>query len=159
MTTGKWLLAAALVLGLLPRVAAAEYWRYETDSGSTAFTDDARNIPAKYRASAVKIAEESLLTYKRLSVVEAIRATPLGVAAAAAPVAEPVAAPPRDVPAADRLVFDVEGIPMEVETNGKPIRIERHSTMHADGEYTQYGPGSTTIVRQGDTPLIYIDER
>jgi hypothetical protein len=155
MTAGKWVIAAALAVGLLPRVAAAEYWRYETDSGSTAFTDDAKNIPTKYRAGAVKIAEESLFTYKRLSLVEPIQPTPHSVA----PTAEPVAPPQREAPATGRLVFDVEGIPMELESNGEPIRIERRSNMHADGEYTQYGPGSTTIVRQGDKPLIYIDER
>src|SRR5215831_12750105 len=92
MTAGKWLAAAILALGLVPRAAGADYWRYETDSGSTAFTDDAKNIPAKYRASAVKIAEEPLATYRKLTVVQKNAApTPKSVAA-------PLVAAPAPVP-------------------------------------------------------------
>ena len=81
MKAGNWVIGAALALGFVPSPAAADYWRYETDSGSIAFTDDAKNIPAKYRESAKQIAEESLFTYPRLSIVQPdARPTPRGVA-------------------------------------------------------------------------------
>jgi hypothetical protein len=172
MTAGKWVIAAALAFGLLPRVAAAEYWRYETDSGSTAFTDDAKNIPAKYRASAVKIAEESLSTYKRLTVVEPIKPpTPRGVAADAAAVpvfpwpAGSVAqapAPARDNHPTDRIAIDVEGVRIDVDPESEePIYIDKQQYTDVDGNYIDhngYMP-PTTIVRRGDKPLVYIDER
>ena len=76
MTAGKWLSAAALALGLMPGVAAADYWRYTTESGSLAFTDDVKNVPAKYKASAERIKEEKLESYHRLSIVDSATATP-----------------------------------------------------------------------------------
>jgi hypothetical protein len=171
MTAGKWVIAAALVFGLLPRVAAAEYWRYETDSGSTAFTDDAKNIPAKYRASAVKIAEEPLTTYKRLSVVETpVRsATPRSVAPEAAavpvfpwPVGSVAQAPARENHPSDRIAIDVEGVRIDVDPDSEePIYIDKQQYTDANGDYIDHGGymAPTTIVRRGDKPLVYIDER
>jgi len=170
MTAGKWVIAAALALGLLPRVAAAEYWRYETDSGSTAFTDDAKNIPVKYRASAVKIAEEPLTTYKRLSVVEPIQpATPRSVGADAAavpvfpwPVASAAPAPARENHPTDRVSVDVEGVRIDVDPDqDEPISIDKRQYTDADGSFIMHGDYMvpTTIVRRGDKPLVYIDER
>jgi hypothetical protein len=170
MTAGKWVIAAALALGLLPRVAAADYWRYETDSGSTAFTDDAKNIPAKYRDSAVKIAEESLFTYKRLSLVDPIKpATPPSVAnqAPAVPVfpwpAGSVAqAPEADRHPRDRVSVDVEGVRVDVDADNsdEPIYIDKQQYSDENGYIDRNGfMPPTTIVRRGDKPLLYIDER
>jgi hypothetical protein len=169
MTAGKWVIAAALALGLLPRVAAAEYWRYETDSGSTAFTDDAKNIPAKYRASAVKIAEEPLTTYKRLSIVEPVQPTPSRVAPEAAavpvfpwPVGSAAQAPAGENHPSDRIAIDVEGVRIDVDPNSEePIYIDKQQYTDANGDYIDHGGymAPTTIVRRGDKPLVYIDER
>jgi len=170
MTTGKWVLAAALALGLLPRIAAAEYWRYETDSGSTAFTDDAKNIPTKYRANAVKIAEESLLSYKRLSVVEPVKVAPRSVAneAPAVPVfpwpaGQPAQATERDNHPRDRVSIEVEGVRVDVDADNsaEPIYIDKQQYTDLNGDYIDHNGymAPTTIVRRGDKALLYIDER
>ncbi|MFI5317311.1 MAG: hypothetical protein ACHQ6T_16550 [Myxococcota bacterium] len=170
MTAGKWMIAGALALALTPRIAAAEYWRYETDSGSTAFTDDAKNIPAKYRTSAVKIAEESLASYKRLSVVETTSA-PKPRRLAADAVTEPVSpwpvgaaaqAPPRPSYPSDRISIDVDGVRVDVDADAdEPITIDKRQYMDMNGEFFDHGGtmAATTIVRRGDKPLAYIDER
>jgi hypothetical protein len=169
MTAGKWVIAAALAFGLLPRVAAAEYWRYETDSGSTAFTDDAKNIPAKYRDSAVKIAEESLFTYKRLSVVEPVAPTPRSVASGAPavpvfpwPAGSAPQATQEDNHPRDRVSVDVEGVRVDVDADGEePIYIDKQQYTDLNGDYIDHNGfmAPTTIVRRGDKALLYIDER
>jgi hypothetical protein len=170
MTAGKWIVAATLALGVLPRIAAAEYWRYETDSGSTAFTDDAKNIPAKYRASAVKIAEESLFTYKRLSIVEPVQPTPSRVAPTAAavpvfpwPVGSAQVAPAGDNHPRDRVSVDVDGVRIDVDADSseEPIYIDKQQYTDTNGDYIDHNGfmPPTTVVRRGDKPLVYIDER
>lgn len=172
MTAGKWVIAAALALGAVPQIAAADYWRYETDSGSTAFTDDAKNIPAKYRASAVKIAEESLFTYKRLSIVDPVKPTPRRVAETEAvpvfpwpvpaPAATAAAVAPSDRHPDERVSVDVEGIRIDVDPDAdEPLYVDKRQYTDADGNYIEHGGymSATTIVRRGDKPLVYIDER
>jgi hypothetical protein len=58
------------LLFLLPTVpaSAAELWRFETDEGVVSFVDDAKKIPEKYRARAVKQEAKGLDTYARASV-------------------------------------------------------------------------------------------
>lgn len=166
MTAGKWLVAALLALGLAPQVARADYWRYETDSGSTAFTDDAKNIPAKYRASAVKIAEEPLATYRKLSVVQRdAEATPKRVARQVPAVdpayaAEPIAAPRSD--GVQRLGINVSGVQVNVDADAdEPIYIDKRQWEDGNGDYFDHGGTMTptTVIRKGDRPLAYIDER
>ena len=163
MTAGKWLFAAALALGLVPRIAAADYWRYTTENGSLAFTDDAKSVPAKYRASAERIPEAKLADYHRLSVVESTpgRATPKDVTPPPAPVAaaEPVA------PAGPKgavVSLNVGGIRLDVDADGdEPIYVDKQQYNDADGSFIDrngYMP-PTTIIRRGDKPLAYIDER
>jgi hypothetical protein len=165
MTAGKWLVAAALALGLVPRIAAADYWRYETDSGSTAFTDDAKNIPAKYRASAVKIAEEPLSTYRKLSVVQkSPAATPTSVAPERVAVAPARAEAPAGAAAGDvqRLGINVSGVQVDVEADtDEPIHIDKRQWLDDQGDYFDHGGtmAPTTVIRKGDRPLAYIDER
>jgi hypothetical protein len=165
MTAGKWLVAAALALGLVPRLAAADYWRYETDSGSTAFTDDAKNIPAKYRASAVKIAEQPLAGYRKLTVVQKDPAvTRKSVApelAAAAPVRSeaPVGVASPDV---QRLGINVSGVQVDIDADAdEPIHIDKRQWVDGQGDYFDHGGtmAPTTVIRKGDRPLAYIDER
>jgi len=173
MTAGKWMIAATLALGLLPRVAAADYWRYQSDSGSTAFTDDAKNIPAKYRASAERIPEQPLSSYPRLSVVDPVRPapTPNGVGEAPAvpvfpwPVASAApAVPPAPVPPQDRVSMEVDGVRIDVDSElgqDEPISVDKRQWTDADGNYFQHGEYMvpTTVIRRGDKPLAYIDER
>jgi hypothetical protein len=172
MTAGKWVIAAMLGLGLVPRVAAADYWRYQTDSGSTAFTDDAKNIPAKYRDTAERIPERPLSSYPRLSVVDPVRPapTPNGVAEAPVPVFPwPVASaapaqPSAPVPPQDRVSMEVDGVRIDVDSEmgqDEPISVDKRQWTDPDGNYFQHGEYMvpTTVIRRGDKPLAYIDER
>jgi len=173
MTAGKWAIAAMLVLGGLPRLAGADYWRYTTDSGSIAFTDDAKNIPQKYRASAENIAEQPLATYPRLTVVDpAATPTRRSVDAAAVPVfpwpaPQPpayAAAPARNGQGDTRVSMDVEGVRIDVDADadsGEPITVDKRQWEDDDGNYFMHGPYMvpTTVIRRGDKPLAYIDER
>ncbi len=170
MTAGKWLAMTALALGFAPTIAAADYWRYETETGSIAFTDDAKNIPAKYREGAKQIAEESLFTYPRLSVVQpdAYRPPPRPAVDpnAAVPVfpwpAPTAQAAPEERDTQPKISLDVEGVRIDVDPEQtEPIYIDKRQYMNAEGEYIDHGGvnSSTTIVRQGDKELVYIDER
>ena len=174
MTAGRWMIAAMLALGLLPRVAAADYWRYQTDSGSTAFTDDAKNIPAKYRATAERIPEAPLATYPRLSVVDPTPARPTRNSVAEAPAvpvfpwpvasAAPAAQPPAPVPPQDRVSLTVDGVRIDVDPEmgqDEPISVDKRQWEDSDGNYFQHGEYMvpTTVIRRGDKPLAYIDER
>ena len=49
--------------------AGADTYRYETDEGTLAFTDELKRVPAKYRDGAEKLVDRSLWTYPRLTPV------------------------------------------------------------------------------------------
>jgi hypothetical protein len=63
---GGGVLAALLVGAAMP--AAAEMWSWRTEDGGYAYTDDAKQIPARYRAQAKQISRRSLGSYERLTV-------------------------------------------------------------------------------------------
>ena len=169
MAVRNWLAAAGFALALSPQLASADYWRYETETGGIAFTDDPKNIPAKYKAGAVAVKEESLFDYERLSVVDPVRPvapTPGGVAEdSAVPVfawpvgqAGPAAAPGSNVS------VNVGGMQINVEGNGdedEPLYVDRGQDQDLEGNYFDHGGimSPTTIIRRGDKPLAYIDER
>jgi hypothetical protein len=58
-------LAAGFALLLAGPVFAAELYRWTTDDGTIAYTDDAKRIPERYRKIAKKISTGSLQTYAR----------------------------------------------------------------------------------------------
>ena len=171
MTGRKWIAAAALAVALAPQLAAADYWRYETETGGVAFTDDLKGIPTKYQASAKPVKEESLFDYGRLSVVDPVGAsapTRAGVAPTDAGV--PVFAWPVPQPAApaagggSSVSVNVGGMQINVDGAGdedEPLYVDRGQYMDMDGEYFDHGGilSPTTIIRRGDKPLAYIDER
>lgn len=55
---------------------ASELWRYETDEGVISFVDDAKKIPEKYRANAVKQEAKGLDGYARATVAGPSLRTP-----------------------------------------------------------------------------------
>ena len=171
MAGQTWIAAAALALALAPQLAAADYWRYETESGGVAFTDDPKGIPAKYQASAKPVKEASLFDYGRLSVVDPVRAsstpTRAGVAPkdAAVPVfAWPVAQPDaRAAGGGSTVSINVGGMQVNVDGDGdddEPLYVDRGQYMDLEGNYIEHGGimSPTTIIRRGDKPLAYIDE-
>ncbi len=169
MAIRNWLAAASLALALAPQLAAADYWRYETETGGIAFTDDPKNIPAKYRESATAVKEESLFEYSRLSVVEPVRPaapTPAGVARdAAVPVfAWPAGQAEVAEPRGSSVSVNVGGMQINVDGDGEdeePLYVDRGQYTDLDGNYFDHGGimSPTTIIRRGDKPLAYIDER
>jgi hypothetical protein len=168
MAVRNWLAAASLALVLAPQLAAADYWRYETETGGIAFTDDPKNIPAKYRESATAVKEESLFDYGRLSVVD-----PVPAAAPTQPgVARRAPEPESHWPVAERRVdepdpgstvsVNVGGMNISVEgDDDEPIYVDRGQYNDLDGNYIDHNGimSPTTIIRRGDKPLAYIDER
>jgi Domain of unknown function (DUF4124) len=172
MTVRNWVAAAAFALALAPQLAAADYWRYETETGGVAFTDDPKGIPAKYQASAKAVKEESLFDYSRLSVVDPVRAaaslpTRTSVAPdSAVPVfAWPVGQPEtREAARGSSVTLNVGGLQLNVEGDGdedEPLVVDRGQYQDMDGNFFDHGGimSPTTIVRRGNKPLAYIDER
>lgn len=171
MTGRNWIAAAALAVLTAPQLAAADYWSYETETGGIAFTDDPKAIPAKYQKDAVAVKEESLFGYDRLSVVEPAVAAPTPAGVAARDAAVPVFAWPveqQPAPAArqnSRVTLNVGGLQLDVEggedEDEEPLYVDRNQYVDAEGNYFDHGGimSPTTIVRRGDKPLAYIDER
>jgi len=60
-----FVLAAGLGLSLAGPAVAAELYRWTTDDGTVAFTDDVKHIPERYRKVAKKISTGSLRDYAR----------------------------------------------------------------------------------------------
>lgn len=168
MTVRNWVAAAAFALALAPQLAAGDYWRYETETGGIAFTDDPKGIPAKYRDSAVAVKEESLFDYSRLSVVDPVRVAPTHAGAAKEPAvpvfAWPVPQPEAPASSGSRVTLNVGGLQLDVEGDGdedEPLVVDRGQYEDLDGNYFDHGGimSPTTIVRRGNKPLAYIDER
>ena len=168
MAVRNWLAAAGFALALAPQLAAADYWRYETETGSVAFTDDPKNIPAKYQASAKAVKEESLFDYSRLSVVDPVPAaapTRAGVAKdAAVPVFPWPVAQTETEERGSNVTLNVGGLQLNVEGEGdedEPLYVDRGQYQDMDGEFFDRNviTSPTTIVRRGNKPLAYIDER
>jgi len=170
MTAGKWLFAAAIALVVAPRVAAADYWKYTTESGSLAFTDDVKNVPEKYKASAERIPEARLDGYHRLTVVDSATSAPRTAGPRVVSQPEPVAQAPAAAPVASTqaksdgaiVTLDVGGVKVDVNADSdEPIYVDREQYNDADGnliDHNGFMP-PTTIIRRGDKPLAYIDER
>lgn len=174
MTGRNWISAAILVVAMAPpQQAAADYWRYETETGGVAFTDDPKNIPAKYQAGARAVEEASLFDYSRLSVVEPrANAVPThgGVAprdasadAFAYPVSESGAAG-RVGRSGSRVSVNVGGMQIDVEggaDDDEPLYVDRSQYNDLNGDFIDHNGimSPTTIIRRGDKPIAYIDER
>jgi len=162
MTPRIWLAGALLALSLAPRLATAQYWRYETESGAIAFTDDPKSIPAKYKDTAKPVKAESLFDYDRLSVVDPIRPAPAPAQAprGIAPAERSAAAPARETQ--DRVSVDVGGVRLDLDADAdEPIYVDKEQYTDADGNYFDHGgiTAPTTVIRRGDKPIAYIDER
>jgi len=66
-------IAGLLVATLAVPAAAGSFYRYETDDGGIAFTDDPKRIPARYRDDAETIARQGFDGFDRYTHVEAER--------------------------------------------------------------------------------------
>lgn len=66
----KSILLVAVTLLVPAIVLAGTYYRYTTDSGSTAFADKLESIPERYRGDAEEIPAQSLFDYERTTITE-----------------------------------------------------------------------------------------
>jgi hypothetical protein len=150
-------LAAGLLAGtvlLAPALAAADYYAYTTESGTLAFTDEEKRVPARYRDGAERKPDQDLASYSRLTVVPKgatfapspeLLATPADDAVAPAPVAA--------APAPGGVRIDAgSGVSLEVDgSEAEPLEVSRRVV---------WKRGATTpqvVVRRGGETLSIID--
>ncbi len=142
-----------------PEQGARSYYRFETESGSVAFTDELARVPARYRDDAQAVLPRSLMDYERTTISErgassAARVVPLqprDPAPAQQPSAIPleVLVPPMiSVRAGPDVNIDV---PMDA---AEPIRIDRHVWRWEDGRLYRF-----TVIRRGDQVLAEIRDQ
>ncbi len=73
---GKFLLGAFLVAGLAGPAFAGNVYKWVTEDGTHAFTDDPKRIPAKHRAEATKRPMGKLTRYERFTEVSSKKGKP-----------------------------------------------------------------------------------
>lgn len=137
-----------------PVLAGADtIYRYETESGSIAFTDDRERVPKLYRDGARAIEAESLFDYERTTIAQA------GARRAAAPAAalvEEEAPPVAALTRADLIALDLApGVRIEVSEGptAEPIRVDHEVLRWDEGRLWRF-----TIIRRGDEVLAEIRE-
>jgi hypothetical protein len=165
-----FVLVAGLGLSLAGPALAAELYRWTTDDGTVAFTDDVKHIPERYRKVAKKISTGSLRDYTRYTpdrsltrnseVALAERVDRLRAANAAlethpaASSLQPVqTVPPRDNPFVR--VSPQADPSLEVSAShesGGPLIIEQRRYRMEGGFVTR----TDTVVRQGDKVIAIV---
>ena len=149
------ILTAALAAALLaPAAAFADLYRYETEQGTIAFTDDVERVPVRYRASATRQEVRDLKSYPRLTVV------PRGATYAPAdPFAEEAAVetgssePGQEAVAARPSVEISLGAGNAIELplgSDKPITVRRNQWRHTVDEGLGYLKPYTVIEQDGE---------
>ena len=141
-----WAVLGVIGIGL-PFVAGADYYRYETDNGSIAFTDDPERIPERYQDSAEPVVEKSIHDWSRTSRVEPQAGKPERQVLRDA-------TPEPKTRKSQVLTIDAGDLAVDVHTEShEPIKIEK-GILRSDGR----GTAEYTIVRQGDKILMEFKE-
>jgi hypothetical protein len=165
-----FVLAAGLTLSLAGPALAAELYRWTTDDGTVAFTDDIKHIPERYRGVATKISTGSLRDYSRytpdrtspksseLALAERLDRLRATNAALETQPTAPSLQPVQTVPQRDNPFVRVgpQGDPaLEVsashESSG-PLIIEQRRYRVEGGFVTR----TDTVVRQGDQIIAIV---
>jgi len=165
-TSGFWFLAVVLVVAVVASPAlAATVYTWTTEEGTTAFTDDPKRIPAKYKDAATQRTVGSLKNYPRLTESSVKYEKPYGervterLETLRGPETPAVsAAPPRG--AAHPLTLDVsttdddDRISIPVTGIDEPIVTTEHRVRMRDGISTRH----VRVTKQGDRILsVQID--
>ena len=145
----------SLALLLAPAAASADLYRYETESGSIAYTDDLKRVPELYRASAVREPEQKFTDYNRLSIVspDAHPSAPVSYTnpfEADHETRQPARSPVSIVTIKAAPDVFVDSDPYSDE----PVKVKRHEYRWVDGEWQPF-----TIVSQGGRVLATIEEK
>jgi hypothetical protein len=149
------ILTAAVAAALLaPAAAFADLYRYETEQGTVAFTDDLERVPARYRASADRLESRELASYSRLTVVprgatyapvepfEVEEAEAAGESESEAAVAEPRPSVELGLGASDALELPLD--------SDKPITVRRNQWRYVVEEGLGYLKPFTVIEQDGE---------
>jgi hypothetical protein len=153
--------AAALTGCLLSSPVSAEraFYRWTTDDGTYAFTDDRENIPERYQDRAEVGTLKPLRDYERFTVVETPEVAPAGPPPVSQDpvIATPFAYPVRSESMAPTISVrtgdeNAPIIDVSPGTSHEPIVIEKRH-FKPDGAISTR---SNTIVRQGDRILTVI---
>jgi hypothetical protein len=137
---------------LAPAAGFADYWVWETDSGTMAFTDDPEQIPARYREAAELRQDMGLEAYERASIVvrtPEYQMTELAASAEKQPAATEVR--PHDVVTIEvdeGISFDV---PVTAGADEEPIVVET-GIIASDGR----GTAERSLVKRGDKILLEV---
>jgi hypothetical protein len=169
----KILTAAALGLSLATPALAADLYRWKTDDGGYAYTDDAKRIPEHYRKTAKLISTGSLTGYDRYTPgpsttpesrdalserLERLRAFNVAYDQAHAGQPAAMAVATGEGPRAPSVrMSPTAGPSVEVSGNddGGPVMIEERRFRIADGFVTR----TDTVVRQGDRIIAVVKPR
>ena len=154
--------AAVALTGCLlssPAFAERTLYRWTTEDGTSAFTDDKKKIPERYRDQVEQGKLKRLRDYERFTIAKTPEVTPSQTppVAAAPPGAAPYAYPIRNEPVAPTISVrtgdeNAPIIDVSPGTNPEPIVIEKRH-YKPDGAISTR---SNTIVRQGDRILTII---
>ena len=149
-------LCVALAAGvLMPGLAAADYFRYETASGTICFTDKLDRVPLRYREQAQVIGEAGLASYERLT-----RVPPAATFAPSYDVWAPVLDDADGEPTGSaeqrserRLWVDTgSGTAIELGQGDSPITVRKRGRWSPDGRMK-----STTIIEQDGHERVIIE--
>ncbi len=144
------ILLATLALSTAAVAAASTYYRYETENGSIAFTDDRETIPERYQKGARMIVGQSLFDYERTTISDRAATRPEGV-----PHPGTVELAPEEVAALGIPTISVEvapgvfvEVPVDQTGSEEPINVEQ-GWVQRDGTLYPY-----TVVKRGDEVLL-----
>jgi hypothetical protein len=145
-----------MVAGLAAPALAGSFYSWTTEDGVRAYTDDAKRVPARYRARAELRETGSLEGFERYTPIQgsAVAADGAPAARAARPVESlpSVSAPP---PAGGQgILLDTGDVSISLVgvEGGEPVVVEQIRTRVADSEATR----TVQVVRQGDRVLAII---
>ena len=127
----------ALTALLTPALASADIYRYETDEGVLAFTDDVERVPSRYQESIERITEASLFEYARVTIV------PRGASNSAGwtlPQGESVAAPRTEPERRLRISSNPSTTTLDLPAQSEaPVELERTTEWNwVDGRYVPF---------------------
>jgi hypothetical protein len=153
-----------LTLALASAATAGPAYRWTTEDGGVAFSDDLKKIPSQYRASAQRITTRSLASYPRYTPaqsgvasgdrnaalqerLERLRA--FNAASTAVAEAGPASGPQTIFELDDRTSI---AIPNDRRTSSEPVVVEQRRVRDRNNTTTTH----LTVVRQGDEILSVV---
>ncbi len=126
----------ALTALLTPALASADIYRYETDGGVLAFTDDVERVPSRYQDSVEHISAASLFDYRRVTIV------PRGASNTAQwtlPEGDTETTPGKTATARVRISSNPATTTLDLPAQAAPVELERTTEWQwVDGRYVPF---------------------